>query len=117
MLKKENRIRNKKDFDRAFKAGQSFYGKIVGLKVVVNNLTNNRFGIIISAKVSKKAVERNRLRRIIREKAKEVLYTITPGKDFVFIVHPEANKLEAQNIRLIIDKLLEKAKANFTNKA
>ncbi len=109
MLKKQNRISNKKDFDRAFKAGQSFYGKIIGLKIVANDLTNNRFGIIVSAKVNKKAVERNRLRRIIREKVKEILNELVVGKDFVFIVRPEANKLEPKEIRLIIDNLFIKA--------
>lgn len=109
MLKKQNRISKKKDFDRAFKAGQSFYGKIVGLKLVSNSLTESRVGIIISAKVSKKAVERNRLRRIIREKVKNFLNQTKIGQDFVFIVHPEANKLEAKEIRLIINNLLVKA--------
>jgi ribonuclease P protein component len=108
MLKKENRISKKKDFDRAFKAGQSFYGKIIGLKVVVNDLKYSRFGIIISAKVSKKAVERNRIRRIIREEIKELIQKINSGKDFVFIIKSEAKKLNSKEIRLIINNLLIK---------
>ncbi len=117
MLKKQNRITNKKDFDRAFKAGQSFYGKVVGLKLVINNLTHNRFGIIISAKVSKKAVERNRIRRSIREEIKNFLNQATTGQDFVFIVHPETNKLKPREIRLIINNLLTKAGQIDKNKA
>lgn len=108
MLKKENRIRKKKDFDRAFKAGRSFFGKIIGLKVVVNDLEYSRFGIIISAKVSKKAVERNRIRRIIREEIKKVIQKINLGKDFVFIVNPEASQFSPKEIRLIINNLLAK---------
>lgn len=109
MLKKQNRISKNKDFDRAFKAGRSFYGKIISLRAVINNLEEDRFGIIISSKVSKKAVERNRLRRIIREEIKKILLNTSTGQDFIIIVRPEANALPTAEIRLIINNLFKKA--------
>lgn len=88
MLKKENRISLNKDFDRVFKFGQSFYSNIIGIKAVDNNLKEPRFGILVSTKVSKKAVIRNKNRRLIRESIKSLLTEIVTKKDIVVIVFP-----------------------------
>lgn len=89
MLPKGNRIKFDKDFDRAFKLGQSFYNSILGLKVTDNDLDINRFGILISTKVSKKATIRNlfkrQIRSIIREENKKMKF----GKDIVIVVLPK----------------------------
>ncbi len=88
MLAKENRISLDKEFDRVFKTGQSFYAKILGIKVASNNLPYSRFGILIGLKVSKKAVVRNKIRRQIRAIISKELLSIKPGKDIVIIVLP-----------------------------
>jgi len=88
MLKKKNRINRKKDFDRIFKTGQSFYGRILGIKAAKNELELNRFGIMISTKVSKKAVIRNRYKRQLREIIKNELILMKTGYDLVLIVFP-----------------------------
>jgi len=85
MLNKENRINKDKDFDRAFKTGQSFYSQILGVKLAKNYLENNRFGILISTKISKKAVVRNHLRRQIREIIRQENPLLKVGHDLVFI--------------------------------
>jgi len=86
MLKKENRLSKNKEFDRVFKTGQSFYGKIFGLKSAPNDLEQIRFGILISTKVSKKAVIRNHFKRQLRELIKQELPNLKPGHDVVIIV-------------------------------
>ena len=88
MLKKNNRIRKNNDFDRAFKLGESFYGKIASFKVVDNGLPNSRLGILISSKISKKAVLRNKIRRQIRAIIDKDLPLLKPGKDLVIVVFP-----------------------------
>lgn len=89
MLKKENRIRLDKEFDRVFKAGQSFYGKEIGLKIAKNDLAASRFGILINTKVSKKAVVRNKIKRQIRAIIEANLGDIAGGHDLVVIVFPQ----------------------------
>jgi ribonuclease P protein component len=108
MLKKENRIGLNKEFDRAFKAGQSFYGKILGMKGVSNNSTSNRFGILINTKVSKKAVVRNKIRRELREIIKKRLELLKPGNDFVIIVFPLILDKNIQEIESELDAGLKK---------
>jgi ribonuclease P protein component len=67
MLAKENRLRKEKDFGAIFKGGKTFKEGFLVLKTIKNNLDIDRFGFIISQKVSKKATVRNRIKRKIRE--------------------------------------------------
>lgn len=66
MIKKEKRLRKKKDIENVFKNGKSFYCEMLGTKILKNNLGFNRYCVIISANISKKAVERNKIRRRIK---------------------------------------------------
>lgn len=88
MLKKLHRLKKKKDFDIVFKNGKSKFSKILGIKIFSNNLDESRFGIIVSKKVSKKAVERNKIKRQIREILRLSLSEIKPGYDIIVIVSP-----------------------------
>lgn len=108
MLKKENRIRHEKDFDRAFKSGRSFYGQILNIKKVANSLNKNRFGIVISNKISKKAVERNLLRRFIREEIKKYNSTDSIGFDYVIIVNRAFKEIIFTNVSDILKKYFQK---------
>ena len=104
MLEKKNRICLDKEFDRVFKTGQSFYGKVLGIKVVPNDRQSSRFGLMVSLKVSKKAVIRNKIKRQIRAIISKELPIIKDGKDVVIIVFP-----------LILDKNFEEIKKFLKN--
>ncbi len=99
-----------KDFDRAFKLGQSFYNRILGVKAVDNGLDNNRFGILISTKVSKKAVIRNKFKRQIRTIIREELTKIKSGKDLVIIVFPQILDKNFQDIKEFIVNAFKRIK-------
>lgn len=66
MLPKVNRLKKKKDFERVFKEGRGAKGKFVYVKAVSNDSGMSRFGIVISKKVSKQAIIRNKEKRRIR---------------------------------------------------
>lgn len=97
-----------KEFDRAFKAGQSFYGKILGLKAVNNDLRLTRLGVLISTKVSKKAVVRNHFKRQIREVVKTELPKIKEGKDLVIIVFPEILDKKFEDIKFFLENAFKR---------
>jgi len=82
----QDSLRKKKEFDQVFASGHSFYSPILGIKAHKNKLELNRFGIIISTKISKKAVIRNRLRRQIREILRHSLPKTENNYDLVIIV-------------------------------
>jgi ribonuclease P protein component len=115
MLKKKNRIHLKNDFDRVFEHGNSFYNKILGIKFCKNNLSISRFGIIVSSKISKGAVKRNQIKRIIRDYLQENIDNIESSRDFVIITLPEIEKKDKFEIRKALFNTLQALKS-FKNK-
>lgn len=100
MLSKQNRLRKKSDFDNVFKRGKPFKSGSLLVKIIKNNLEISRFGFIVSKKVSKKAVERNKIKRWLSGVTMGVQKDIKQGFDIVFFVLPEAkdkNYLEIKN--------------------
>lgn len=85
MFKKANRLTKDKEFENVFKNGRSSYDKIIGLKIIKNDLGLNRFGILVSNKISKKAVERNRIKRRARGALEKISQDLKPGYDSVII--------------------------------
>ncbi len=67
MLKKENRLTKKKDFESLFEKGKGIKQDSLYLKYKKNNLKKSRVSIIVGKNYSKKAVERNKIKRRIRE--------------------------------------------------
>ena len=104
MLKKQNQLTKDKEFDNVFKNGRSSYDKIIGFKVIANKLNDSRFGILVSTKISKKAVERNRLKRQIREIIRLDLNSIKSGYDFIIITLPP-----------VLDKTYEEIEKSISN--
>lgn len=110
MLAKQNCLAKEKDFEKTFKLGKSFYSKLFGVKVVANELTNNRYGIIINSKVSKKAVERNKLKRQIRVVLEGLDKHLNHGYDLIIIVLPAALNQEFDVIGAELKKIFLKLK-------
>lgn len=98
MFKKENRLTKNKEFDNVWQAGRSSFDKNLGVKAVKNNLKINRFGILVGIKVSKKATERNKLKRRIREAVHLQLKKLKPGFDVVIIAQPASRDKEFAEI-------------------
>jgi len=88
MLRSENRLTKNNDFDNVFKNGRSNYSRILGIKVIANNLDNTRFGILVGLKVSRQAVARNKIKRQIRAIIKNELPLCKNGYDLAIIVFP-----------------------------
>ncbi len=65
MVKKENKIRKKRDYNNIYKNGKIKHGKYIIVFTKKNILSYNRFGIVTSKKIGT-AVIRNRVKRQIR---------------------------------------------------
>ncbi len=110
MLPKQNRITNKKDFEKVFKKGINYNGDFFILKVFKNNLGNSRIGIIVSQKVSKKATIRNKIKRRFNNIMGLEMPFIKKGFDMVLITKTGIEKEEFKRIKETMKKLLERAK-------
>ena len=72
-LNKKNRLKKKRDFGDVFKKGRAVKGSFLFIKYRKNELGVSRFGFVVSAKVAGKAVERNKIRRILSEAARSIV--------------------------------------------
>ncbi|MEK7203316.1 MAG: ribonuclease P protein component [Patescibacteria group bacterium] len=99
-----------KDFDQVFKRGRSCYCQTIGLKIIANKIGQNRLGIIISRKVSKKAVDRNKLKRRIKEIIRLLIDKLLVGYDILVITLPGAKEKTYQEISKILEQGLNKLK-------
>ena len=110
MLPQDSRLQNEKDIERVYKKGKSFKEDFLVLKVVKNSLAKSRFAFIVSQKVSKKAVARNKVKRRLRETIKKQTKIITPGFDNLVIARSEAVERNFPEIEKVLIKLLKRAK-------
>jgi len=111
MLKKQNRLKNKNDFDKVFKKGISVFGQILGIKFSKNTSMFNRFGVIVSKKISKKAIERNKIKKQIKDILRNEEKNLKKGNDFVIITLPEIKNKKYKEIQLEISKNFKKINA------
>ena len=83
------------------------------MKVVLGEKSQPaKFGFAASLKFSKKAVERNKVKRWMREAVRARIKDVQPGKEIVFLINPKfpKEKLNFELIRENIEKLLKQAK-------
>jgi len=112
VLKKINRISSKKEFaevknDGEMKAAELF--SIIWMKTETRNeiqetRENKKFGIIVSKKISKKAVDRNQIRRRLMEAVRLNMNIFPEGFRGIFLV--KKNILEKSEME--IEKCLKK---------
>ena len=88
MYKRQYRLTKKNDFANVYKNGRASFDALLGFKAADNNLKQSRFGVVVSKKISKRAVERNLIKRRIRAAIKAKLKEVRPGYDCVIKALP-----------------------------
>jgi ribonuclease P protein component len=109
MLAEKNRLRKQKDFERISKNGQMFSKGFLVLKKLKNDLEHPRFGFVVSLKISKKAVIRNKIKRRLREAIRHNLEKIKEGQDIVFFTRKGIEERGFQEIQQDVECLLKQA--------
>jgi len=89
MLERKSRLLSDKDFDRVFAKGKFGGSATVTVKAVSNGLGVSRFGFVVGTKVSKRAVERNKAKRRMREIIRKNTAFVKDGFDVVFVAKKE----------------------------
>lgn len=87
MLKKVNRLAKAKDIQKAFVRGRSFFSPFFSIKFLAGAAAP-RFTVVVSTKVFKRAHDRNRLKRIIREYLRKNLGNFRSGS-YVIAAKPK----------------------------
>ena len=108
MLKKINRIGNRKEFLEIKSKGEMKYSPIFGLLILKKDDDLKKFGFIISKKISKRAVDRNKIKRYLSEGVKRNLENIKTGTRGVFLVKREILNKKLEEIVVEVEKVFEK---------
>lgn len=106
MLKKQNRLSriNKK------KPSEFSVSPIFNIRVSENKEGQVRFGIVVSKKTSKKAVLRNKTKRIIRDIIQNNIESFKKGKDIIIVTKKVLNKALRKEAELELLETLKKTK-------
>jgi len=102
-LNVKNRLKKKRDFENVFKKGKAVNGSFLFIKHRTNELGIPRFGFVISAKIAKKSVERNKIRRIISETARSRIKNLE-GHDIIVFATKKTIIVDKKDL---IDDFLE----------
>ncbi|MFA5166510.1 MAG: ribonuclease P protein component [Candidatus Paceibacterota bacterium] len=110
MFPRSLRLKRNNDIGRVLKSGIAIKGKYLIIKIVTNNLPNSRFGFITSLKVSKKAVIRNKVKRILRDIARKQAKTFTDHKDILVIALPTCAQATYQQLNIDLQSCFARIK-------
>ncbi len=117
MLKKENRLSGNKQIKEVFENGKMRQSPLFGVLYLDPSISSEqvpavagqvKFGIVVSKKISKKAVERNRIRRKIYKEVGEILPKIKKGLRVVFLVKKAILEASDEEIKREVEKGLDK---------
>jgi len=104
------RLRKNKEFSKVFKLGKAFIGEKVVVYILENELSYSRIGITVSRKLGG-AVERNQLKRILREAWRAREGELRKGFDLVLAPRMKAKKASFREISEELQQLLMKCEA------
>lgn len=102
MLKKAFRLNKKTGV-----FGQSFTAPFFSVRIKKNNLSHNRFGFIVSKRIDKRAVVRNRLKRVFRSNIEDSLEQMRNGYDMLFILRKQVAQKTREEMRSALTSFLK----------
>ena len=103
----EQKLRYKQHFDKVFANRK----RLSSLRFLAyyrkSDLSYSRIGVMCAKRNVRSAVERNRIRRVLKEQFRLNQHDL-PAVDLVFVAKKEAGKANNNELRTCIDKLLTK---------
>ena len=98
------------EYQKVYKSGKRLKGQHFSLIFAPNDKEHNRLGISVHG--VKRAVRRNRIKRIIREFFRHNHNFIRPPVDVIFAVRAGFEPDSPQEVEQAVNSLLEKSKMN-----
>jgi ribonuclease P protein component len=112
MISRKNRFRGHKSLDSIYKKGMSAKAGPVSMRYLQSRRTDYRLAVVVSKKVSKSAVKRNRIRRRVFELFRKERKNHDSPMQYDIIISvfsDEVADMPADKLAKTFDKLLENA--------
>jgi len=110
-LPKEARLLSKADYNAVFTKSVKVSDSLFLILIHKTSNPCSRLGLVISKKVDKRAVQRNRIKRISRETFRNTTFAI--NCDFVVLARPKVTRLANKEIFNSINKLWSQAESKI----
>ena len=107
MFPKPNRLLHEA-FTRVFRIGRRFNNENISIIVAPNTLVICHFAVQVGVKIDKRATQRNRMKRLIREAIRKLLPDIKNGFDIVIIAQKNFSEKKEQEIEAVLLDLFRK---------
>ena len=105
-MRREQRLRHRRDFDAVYREGRSVGAEALSLRTRRNGLTVSRFGFAVGKRVGK-AVVRNRVKRRLRAVVQAL--TLPAGWDVVITARARAADLDYDELAGVVSMLARRA--------
>jgi ribonuclease P protein component len=109
-LNRASRLRKSSEFQRVRQQGRSITSRLLILAWTSNDVAQLRIGFVISKRISKRAVDRNRLKRLLSETIRPLLPELTPGWDIVLSARKDILTADLHTLEQDIPVLLRRAR-------
>lgn len=103
-----DRLKKSWEFQRTYKKGKKYWDTYFVVYVYHTQLIRPRLGITVSKKVGK-SVQRNRVKRLIREAFRILKLELLPNYDIIVVGRTAACGLSAHQVRDSLHKLFHRA--------
>lgn len=105
MLKKQNRLSK----ITKTKENKLFTSSLFNLRISDNKENKTRFAFIVSKKIDKRAVIRNRTKRVLRNAVEEIIKKLALGKDIIIISKKALETEQSKEVLIVLESIFKKA--------
>jgi ribonuclease P protein component len=109
-LNRAARLRKKSEFQRVKQQGHSVVSPLLVLAWMPNDVASTRIGFVVSKRISKHAVNRNYIKRLLSEAMRGLLPRLPGGLDIVVSARQRANAANFRILQQDMVNLLRRAK-------
>ena len=109
-LNRASRLRKSSEFQRVRQQGRSITSRLLILAWASNDVAQLRIGFVVSKRISKRAVDRNYLKRLLGEAVRPLLPELTPGWDIVISARQGTLTADLHILEQDIPALLRRAR-------
>ncbi|HLX41443.1 MAG TPA: ribonuclease P protein component [Ktedonobacteraceae bacterium] len=108
-LNRALRLRKSSEFQRVRQQGRSSTSRLLILSYAPNDLAKLRIGFVVSKRISKQAVERNHLKRLLGEAIRPSLPELSRRWDLILSARNAANTASLAELEKDLGTLLHRA--------